>query len=445
MQNIPQAINDCLSTLNQTSMPKALVIGLSGGVDSVVLLHALTQLSSRTEPTLPQIHAVYINHGLSPNAHDWQKFCLSLGKSFGINCEAIKVSVKAGPRESLEAQARTARYDALLAYAKQWQGALLTAHHLDDQLETVMLQLKRGAGPKGLSGMAPQSEMRGVMLLRPLLSVSKQDIRDYAESYALKWIEDESNLDEQFDRNFLRQTVLPLLSERWPSLAQTVGRSARLCAEQQALLDEVCDSHLANLTPQPNKMDILRLQSFETPWQQAIVRRWLAVQSVLMPSEKQLQQILAAVNANADRQPEIKLGERVIRRFRQYLYCLAEQEPVTIHAELCVDSEMVVDELDISLKWTANPVAGGVAITVPVVASLIVETPVLSTKIKPQGESHSKPIKQWLKAWDVPPWERQRLLLLTVDDKAVAMLLNQRLITLEQSGTESMYLTVRFK
>lgn len=444
MQIIPQAILDCLTTLNQTSMPKTLVVGLSGGVDSVVLLHALVSLSSQQQANFPAVHAVYINHGLSPNALKWEQFCEGVCSSLGVTFSAINVDIERGARQSLEAMARTARYDALIDYAKHNGAVLLTAHHLDDQLETVLLQLKRGAGPKGLAGMAVHSVMQSVTLLRPLLTVSRNEIISYARSKALHWIEDESNCDEQFDRNFLRQQVLPMLTARWPSLAQTTARSARLCAQQQSLLDEVCDKYLQPLVIAEGQLSVSGLTEYAPRWQLAILRRWFADQSVAMPSEQQLLQIQAAAIAKIDAQPEVSLTNHVIRRFRDTLYCLPAIPCVQSEVDVCLPegAEVSLPEQRIKVCWSTEKRQNSIALSVTQIAPLTLQTPPLSVKIKPADAAHHKPLKQWCKEWGIPPWERSQVLLIKTGGLPIAVILNRKVVPLMTEGTQRVYLAV---
>lgn len=446
MQNIPQAILDCLTTLNQTSMPKTLVVGLSGGVDSVVLLHALVSLSSQQHANFPAVHAVYINHGLSPNALKWQQFCEELCATIAVTFTAIDVEVERGPRQSLEANARKARYDALVCYAQQCGAVLLTAHHLDDQLETVLLQLKRGAGPKGLAGMSRHTVMQGVTLLRPLLQVSRNEVISYARTEALCWVEDESNCDDQFDRNFLRQQVLPMLTARWPSLAQTAARSARLCAQQQSMLDEICDTYLQPLVKTEGQLSVTGLMEYEPRWQLAILRRWLAAQTVPMPSEQQLLQIQSAAAAKVDAQPQVTLTNHVIKRFRDRLYCLPAHFPAQSEVELILveNTEVSLPGQPIKLCWSTEQCQNGILLSVTEIVPLTLHSVALSIKVKPANAAHHKPLKQWCKEWGIPPWER-KMLLLKAGETPIALILSRQVVPLKTNGTQSIYLTVTEK
>ena len=192
-----------------------LVLGLSGGLDSMVLLQLCHQL---TQSCAIRLKAVYIHHGLSANADQWADFCLQQCQKRNIAFEVQKVQLN--PAANIEAQARAARYSALAAFVTTRQTALLTAHHADDQLETLLLALKRGAGPAGLSGIAALQPFAAGWLVRPLLDFSREQLEAFAQLQQLKWIEDESNNDSRFDRNFLRLEIIPLLQQRWPAFRQ---------------------------------------------------------------------------------------------------------------------------------------------------------------------------------------------------------------------------------
>ena len=199
---------------------KRVAVGLSGGLDSVVLLHILQGLAPRLGFRLSAIH---VNHGLSPNADDWQRFCSSLCLDLKIPFKALKVTVKKG-RLGLEAAARAARR---AAFAKAPADAIALAHHLDDQAETVLFNLLRGAGLEGARGMPAVGALGRKKLLRPLLGAPRSAIRAYAADHRLAWIEDESNADEALTRNFLRLRVGPLLESRFPRWRENLARAAR--------------------------------------------------------------------------------------------------------------------------------------------------------------------------------------------------------------------------
>ncbi|MGB5131705.1 MAG: tRNA lysidine(34) synthetase TilS, partial [Steroidobacteraceae bacterium] len=203
--------------------PRArLCIALSGGVDSVALLHACRRVSG-TQPAV-QLRAIHVHHGLQPASGEWSTQCAALCARLDVPFETVELQLAPAPGASIEAAARDARYQALRSRLSPGE-ALLTAHHEDDQLETVLLQLFRGAGVAGLSAMPASAPFGDGMLLRPLLGVTRAAIDGYAQAAGLERINDPSNLSQRFDRGFLRRDIAPLLRARWPSVARSVSRS----------------------------------------------------------------------------------------------------------------------------------------------------------------------------------------------------------------------------
>ncbi|HEY8508783.1 MAG TPA: tRNA lysidine(34) synthetase TilS, partial [Steroidobacteraceae bacterium] len=228
----PEWLQGKLATL-LPDLPRAhLCVALSGGVDSSVLLAALAE----GKQTRRNLRAIHIEHGLHPDAPRWSAHCSALAKKLGVPLEVHRIRVTHTRGTSLEESARRARY-ALLESLLRRDEVLLTAHHADDQLETVLLQLLRGAGLPGLAAMADIAPFGPGWLARPLLSRTRAEIETWARAHDLEWVEDETNADERFDRNYLRRRVLPLLRERWPGAAAAVSRSARHAAEAQRLLE----------------------------------------------------------------------------------------------------------------------------------------------------------------------------------------------------------------
>ena len=438
MDPVFSALSIHFSALIAREQPDKLIVGLSGGLDSVVLLHGLTHLSRSGEFALPYIEAVYVNHGLSANADDWQQFCAGLCNELDVTFTAMAVEVTPRARESLEACARDRRYEALCKHARAAKCIIVTAHHQNDQLETLLLQLKRGAGPKGLSGIPAFSQMHSVPVSRPLLPLSRTQILAYAKQNGLRWIEDESNCDESFDRNFLRHSVLPILLERWPSLGQTASRSASLCAEQQGLLDEVCDERLEGLCDKPGCISVSGLNAASPAWQRALLRRWLEINRVAMPGNRQLNQIQQMLAARPDAQPHIVLGNTQLRRYQDSLYCLdAGQQPwsfktVGFNAQQYVTIEPLQLKLMVG-KQQDNGVLCSVSVATAE-SRFSLSQPRLSLPGKPAGEAHHKPLKQWFKQWQVPPWERSDWLLLSDTRQPLALVGKGRLIALTATG-----------
>lgn len=305
-----------------------LVLAYSGGVDSEVLAFGLSQFA-RQHPEFNYL-LVYVHHGLSDNAEAWAQHCLERGKYYDLPVTVERVAVNRGPRLSLEAEARKVRYQAIERHLSE-NDVLLTAHHEDDQLETILLALKRGQGPKGLAAMGQVQALAQGKQLRPLLDISREQIEGYAKQQGLVHIEDESNQDDKYDRNFLRLEIIPRLKARWPSIATTASRSAALCAEQQATLDlQVSERLPLWLTQAPyHTQSVFKLDGFaeqSADWQALLLRGFIESQGFALPSKVQLKQIITQLlNAKDDAKVHIRVGECEIRRFANQVYLFQYQ------------------------------------------------------------------------------------------------------------------------
>ena len=305
-----------------------LVLAYSGGVDSEVLAFGLSQFA-RQHPEF-NYQLVYVHHGLSDNAEAWAQHCLERGQYYDLPVTVERVAVNRGPRLSLEAEARKVRYQAIERHLSA-NDVLLTAHHEDDQLETILLALKRGQGPKGLAAMGQVQALAQGKQLRPLLDISREQIEAYAKQQGLVHIEDESNQDDKYDRNFLRLEIIPRLKARWPSIATTASRSAALCAEQQATLDlQVSERLPLWLTQAPyHTQSVFKLDGFaeqSADWQALLLRGFIESQGFALPSKVQLKQIITQLlNAKDDAKVHIRVGECEIRRFANQVYLFKYQ------------------------------------------------------------------------------------------------------------------------
>lgn len=297
----------------------ALVVAFSGGLDSTVLLHQLYRWQ-QTRPEM-RLRALHVHHGLSPHAEEWAQHCVRQCQQWQLRCDVLRVKVD-GREQGIEAAARTARYQALTS-ALQPDEWLVTAQHLDDQCETVLLALKRGSGPAGLAAMPVRMMIHGCTLLRPLLSHSRQQLEAYAQDNQLAWVEDESNLDTRYDRNFLRQQLLPELLRRWPHFAEAAARSAALCGEQEQLLDELMAEQLDSLIQPDGSLHFPPLLQMSEARANALLRRWLASLGATMPSRAALNRLrLEVMLSREDANPRLRLGHAEVRRYRQQLYWL---------------------------------------------------------------------------------------------------------------------------
>ncbi|MES2500449.1 MAG: tRNA lysidine(34) synthetase TilS, partial [Pseudomonadota bacterium] len=336
--SLSQQVNTYLSDVfsAQNAVNPQLIIALSGGLDSCALLHILATLRHSVGF---QLSAHHVHHALSPNADAWADFCQTICNQHDIPLIISRVHVNADSSSGIESAARQVRYRAL--FSKN-TGFICTAHHQDDQAETLLLQLARGAGVKGLAAMAPLDAKR--KLLRPLLSISRAELEQYAQQHQLAWIEDESNLNQQFDRNFMRHSILPSLMQQYPAITQNLARSAAHLAEANDLLDELAASDAKACFADNQAISQLLLPPLMLLNQSRInnvLRWWLAQNHVAMPSTTQLQQIaMQLFYAKADAAIKIKVtsenddidiqktAELALRRYQNSAYLVKETRNV---------------------------------------------------------------------------------------------------------------------
>lgn len=326
----------------------SLCVALSGGLDSTALLAALLahqslhdrsstsarkNLSRRSAhrressptPGHACIRAVHIHHGLHANASGWSEHCRALAKRLGVPLKVLKANVDLSGGASLEAAAREARY-ALLADELHSGEVLLTAHHAEDQLETVLLQLFRGAGVAGLSAMPPLARFASGWHARPMLQASRADIEAWARSQSLTWVDDDTNADERLDRNYLRRRVWPLLRERWPGVAHTVSRSARHIAEAQSLLDAVARADVERAA-YGTALSAKFMRTLSMERRRNALRYWIASSGHLPPDTRRLEEIAGPLlNARKDANPSVTWGSTTLRREADVLTLAATAE-----------------------------------------------------------------------------------------------------------------------
>lgn len=294
-------------------------VALSGGLDSTVLLHALAPLRIDNQPMA--LRAVHVDHGLQPESPVWAEHCAAFCNALAVSLRVIRLNLAPTPGESVEAEARRARYAAMGAMLDpgEW---LLTAHHCDDQMETVLIQLMRGAGVAGLAAMPSRARLGAGWHGRPLLDVGRAEIEAYARAEDLNWINDPMNEEERYDRGWLRQRVLPQLRQRWPALPATVARSARHFAGAQKLLESLAELDGGGLIDE-GRLEIHGLLRLPEDRQSNVLRWWLATEGLPMPSEARLGALRDnLIGARADAMPLVAWGGAEVRRYRGRLYAL---------------------------------------------------------------------------------------------------------------------------
>lgn len=410
-----------------------LTVALSGGVDSAVLLHLLVPLASQMQ--LP-LSAVHVNHGISPNADKWGEFCRDLCHSRNIPLEIARVKVAREPGTSLEAAAREERYR--IFRNLQTDYAVL-AQHLDDQAETLLLQLLRGAGVKGLSAMPVVRAVRtGIdekvsagsvpapkcrpKLLRPLLDVSRREIEDYAREHALQWISDESNDEVSFDRNFLRHALFPLLEKRFPAYRTTFLRASRHMAEAAALLDELAEADSAQCAV-PGRLHVEDLRKLGFPRARNLLRYTLAQHAVILPSTVKLAEILRQLlSSRPDTKLHVIFGNTEIRCFRGRVHIRKVEAILEARWHLVWrgEEQLRIPELGGTLRFARCDGAG-------ISMQKIDEQPVTirlrqgGERLRPGCNHPRRSLKNLLREASLPPWQRQRLPLIFSGEQLVCV------------------------
>lgn len=395
-----------------------LVIAYSGGIDSQVLLH----LCANQDAIHGKILAVYIHHGLQTAADDWQTHCSQQAQALKVAFQAIKVNAHPNNGESPEAAARRARYAALQPLL-QPNDTLLLAQHREDQMETLLLQLFRGAGLRGLAAMPATAAFGQGLIARPLLNVGKSEILQYAQDHDLQWVDDPSNRSSEYDRNFLRNQVIPLLKQRWPAIDKTVARSAAHCGEALGLLQAWSGEELKNLSePKRGTIRLDQLARYDAEQRRWLIREWLAQFDLQPPSVAVLHSIEQQLIASRDdTEPHIAFQGRILKKYRGQLYCLPPQAlaPVTedyrwhkgittatlgngTHINLQSTTSGIPQQLWYKSEVTLRPRNGG-------------------EKLKLAGRNGHHELKKLYQEAGIPPWERQSRPLLYLDNRLAAV------------------------
>lgn len=395
---------------------QAYLIAFSGGLDSSVLLHLFAK-QREIQPHLA-LRAIHIHHGLSPNADNWAAHCQHICDQLQI--PLIIENVEIDTQNGIEQGAREARYQAIAKYRKADE-IVAAAHHLQDQTETFFLALKRGSGIQGLSAMQYESAVYNLPIFRPLLEFNRSELLSYAKQHQLHWIEDESNTDNRFERNFLRNHILPQLRQRWDFWDQAVARSAQHCYEQQQLINELLLPEFEqNYHKTDRTFSLINFAEHSENKQNALLRMWLAKLQQPMPSQVQLKEIVQnVIFADNDRNPQFLLNQKVIRRYQQRLYLTEKLADLTdFNQELQVGEKILLpDNLGaLTLYKTADFLTAlwqtenqSYQSHLSLTTQKIEVRFGYSQPIKLVGDNHHRDIKKIWQQYKVPPWQRSRI------------------------------------
>ncbi len=403
-------INELLTSQWRTFLQsyQQLFVGFSGGLDSTVLLHALVACPS----LLDKVVAVHVNHGLSSQAPCWEEHCQRICRQWQL--PLIVRSVEFNRCANIEEEARTARYEVFTSLVQD-DSCLLLGHHLNDQAETVLLNLVRGAGLDGLMGMQERSQWQNKEIIRPLLSYPREQLITYALAHQLTWVEDESNQDSNYSRNYLRQHIVPLLQARWPSAVKNIARTAAHCRQARTNLDVLAHSDGGDLALP--YLDISTLIILSKERLVNVLRTWLKKNKIKSPSTAIMQRIVnEVIDAKQDANPLVTWGSISIQRYQKHLYL----------------EKHIKKELPETVEWQQFPLplnlVNGQIITVSQqVSGLVLPNEAkISIRFRQGGErlywhGQHHQLKKLFQQWNIPPWQRPHIPLIFVNDQLAAI------------------------
>lgn len=412
-------MDDLLSSAWQEALPSysRLVVGFSGGLDSTVLLHVLA-----TQPLLvSKLQAVHVHHGLSRHATDWQIHCEHVCATWRVPL-IVRHVMLADKACHIEEQARAARYQVFSELLAEGDGLLL-AHHEDDQAETLLLQLVRGAGVDGLAAMMDSRALAKGTLLRPFLTNSRDTLIKYAKQHGLAWIEDESNQNTTFSRNYLRHDILPRLQLKWPGVMSNLARSAKNCQQACSNLQSLAMQDYPLLKQAGLMLNLTTLRQLESARLANVLRYWFKLNQIRSPSVSVFNRLVQdVIFSDVDATPSLHWGGYTIRRYQDVLYLMHDEftQPFQRTSTLWVDFPNPLPLLSpdgTTLYLCASPSSNGVCLR---------QGGRLEVRFRQGGETfhwhgQTKRLKKLFQQWQIPIWHRDSIPLLYLDDQLVAV------------------------
>ena len=390
---------------------RRVMVAFSGGLDSTLLLHVLQ--SSKAAGSLAAIH---VDHGLHEDSGAWSAHCAAVADSLGIELITRALELKPVPGQSIEAIARDARY-AAFADVIDPGDVVVTAHHADDQLETVLLRLLRGTGVRGLTAIHALGPLGDGWLARPLLEFPSADIEAEARHLGLNWLEDPSNTDTRFDRNFLRAEVLPVLRERWPQAGVTASRLARQMAEAEIVLSEVAAGDIA-VANGIERIPVSLLATLSKPRLNNALRHAVRSLGLPVPNASQLSELRRSLGARDDAEVVVRWPGAEARIYRQQLYLLPPANPLPMETGR-IDTERAFSFAEGELRLVATEGYG-----IPDLwarQGFDVAFRCGGERFRPRGSQHHKSLKQWFQEAGIVPWMRSTVPLLYRSDVLIAV------------------------
>ncbi len=393
---------------------KRLIVAFSGGIDSTVLLHQVLAQNS----TLPLL-AWHVNHGLQDAAPAMETFCRELADEWHVELRVDHLQIESG-EGNLEARAREARYQCFQQNTNEGD-CILTAHHQADQSETVLLNLLRGSGIRGLRGIATSRQLGAAVIIRPMLSVSRQQIRDYASSHELRWFDDPSNSETRHNRNYLRQRVMPLLYERWPNADQQIADSCEWQREAQQLLDELALQDLQVCQVKLDWGDALKLtelSSLSNARIRNLIRCWLAGHGLQLPAASRLATLVNQLT-DGSQSAEIEMPFYRLRSYDDHLFLITERRNIkkaSGYFEFGLQDDLVLPGKE--KHWNRQQVFEQLGIDDKQ------QSIGIGFRDTVAGQEVSRHhLKHFFQSRRIPPWERDALPLVFIDQDLAGYLL----------------------
>ena len=412
-----ELLGERLTALTAGEPASRWLVAFSGGIDSTVLLHALSESRAQLQA---EIIAIHVDHGLHPDSQQWDLHCQQTAEQLEVLYIRKRITVDDELRSGPEAAARQARYAVLQTLLVDGD-CLLSAHHEEDQAETLLLSLMRGSGPAGLAGIGAAQEFGEGRLLRPLLGVSGEAIQDYAQRHELSWIEDPSNADTRFDRNFLRREIMPSLASRWPAVSARLKQSADLASEASALLRDLADIDIV-AAGRPERLDLQSLRQLSLERQRNLLRQAISLCGLPpAPATRLYQVVHELIPAREDAQPQVAWPGAELRRYRDHLYLMPAIAMLPDEPEQALRPEAALYLGPGMGQLVLNPgVKGGINPELAK-AGLRVRYRHGGEEIRPAGHACTRKLKKLLQQEGIVPWMRERLPLLYSGEDLVAV------------------------
>lgn len=419
-QSLDQFLERLLTALQHNPECKRYWVAYSGGLDSHVLLHMMAKLR---ETLAVDIRAVHVNHNLQLNAENWANHCKKICDGLSVPLTLLSVDANARPGESPEAAARDARYHALSTLLIEGD-VLLTAHHQDDQAETMLLQLLRGCGPRGLAAMPAVTPFYAGYHRRPLLMMTRDELQAIASEQGLAWIEDPSNNNVDFSRNYIRHQLMPVIKSRWPSASNTIARSAALCAQAAMLIEQQAEEDYHYVCDDGETLMVSRLQGLNMGRQSELIRYWIAARGLPVPAARHIEQIFRCLQADQDRVPNVSWPKVDVFRYRQRLYVmprLLEHDAAWSQSwqmAEALDGESLLMPVSVGrqLRLVSAQKGQGVAEKYLSNATLTVKFRQGGERCSIAGRAGSHSLKKLFHENNIFPWQRNRIPLIYIDD-----------------------------